>query len=318
MRRPEPPPDPFTTMSTATTTRDSAASNAPRTRAHSLKSDLSALTKPRITLMVVLTALVGYWVATPMFDWLLLLHTLVGTALLSTGSSVLNQVVEIRTDSQMRRTAGRPLPAGRMKPKTALVLGLLVSVLGGLQLWFWVNPLTAILGVATLILYVAIYTPMKRVSSLSTLIGAVPGAMPPMMGCTAASGELTALSWVLFGILFFWQMPHFLAIAWLYRADYERGGFPMLPVGDLNGRRTWSQMVFYAAALLPVSVLPSVIGFTRVSYFLGALVSGLMFLWYSYDFGRSKDVKSARRLLLASVVYLPVVLILMVIDRAAS
>ncbi len=280
--------------------------------------DLSLLTKPRITLMVVLTTLVGYWVATPMFDWVLLLHALVGTGLLSTGSSVLNQVVERRTDANMRRTANRPLPAGRLKTAPALIFGLVVSGLGAVQLWLWVNPLTSILGIATLVLYVAIYTPMKRVNSLSTLIGAIPGAMPPMMGCTAATGQVTSLAWVLFGILFLWQMPHFLAIAWLYRADYERGGFPMLPVGDLNGRRTWIQMVLYAGALLPVSLLPSVLGFSRISYFVGALICGLMFLWYSYDFGRTKDVKSARRLLLASVAYLPVILILMVIDRAAS
>lgn len=287
-------------------------------RAPTFSKDLSALTKPRITLMVVLTAVVGYWVATPMFDWVLLFHTLLGTALLSTGSSVLNQVVEVRTDAAMRRTANRPLPAGRIGRWPAAIFGVLVSIAGGLELWLYVNPLTALLGVATLILYVAVYTPMKRVSNLSTLVGAVPGAMPPMMGCTAASGELTALSWVLFGILFLWQMPHFLAIAWLYRVDYERGGFPMLPVGDLNGRRTWFQMILYAAALIPVSLLPSVIGFARLSYFLGALICGLFFLWYSFDFGRSRDVKSARRLLLASVAYLPVVLILMILDRAAS
>lgn len=303
----------MSTVSTAPTDAVERFAEAP-----TLRQDLSALTKPRITLMVVLTALVGYWVATPMFDWMLLLHTLVGTGLLSTGSSILNQVVERRTDANMRRTANRPLPSGRLKVGPALTLGLLTSAIGGIQLWIWVNPLTSILGLATLVLYVAIYTPMKRVSSISTLIGAVPGAMPPMMGCTAASGELTALAWVLFGILFLWQMPHFLAIAWLYRADYERGGFPMLPVGDLNGRRTWRQMVLYAGALLPVSLLPSVLGFSRFTYFSGALILGLMFLWYSYDFGRTKDVKSARRLLLASVAYLPIVLILMVVDRAAS
>lgn len=293
-------------------------SSAVAARPPTLSRDLSALTKPRITLMVVLTTLVGYWVATPMFDWLLLFHTLMGTALLSTGSSVLNQVVEIRTDANMRRTANRPLPSGRLKPLPAVALGLVTSLLGAWQLWVLVNPLTSLLGVATLLLYVAVYTPMKRVSSLSTIVGAIPGAMPPMMGCTAASGEITALSWVLFGILFLWQMPHFLAIAWLYRADYERGGFPMLPVGDLNGGRTWRQMVFYAAALLPVSLLPSVLGFSRFGYFLGALICGLLFLWYSFDFGRCRDVKSARRLLLASVAYLPVVLVLMIIDRAAS
>ena len=158
---------------------------------------------------------------------------------------------------------------------------------------------------------------MKRVSSLSTLVGAVPGALPPMMGCTAATGELGGLAWSLFGILFLWQMPHFLAIAWLYRGDYERGGFPMLTVGDISGHRTFRQMVFYAAALLPVSLLPSVLGFSGLLYMGGALVFGLGFLWASLQFGRSQDNRTAKNLLLASVIYLPCVLILLVIDRTA-
>lgn len=282
-----------------------------------LSKDLSALTKPRITLMVVLTTFVGYWVAAPMFDAVALFHTLVGTALLSTGSSILNQWVERRSDKAMRRTANRPLPAGRLDPGLALLGGVALSAIGAAYLYQLVNPLTCWVGVATLVLYVAVYTPLKRVSSLSTLVGAIPGAMPPMMGCTAATNELGGLAWSLFGILFLWQMPHFLAIAWLYRTDYERGGFPMLTVGDAQGRRTFRQMVFYAAALLPVSLLPSVLGHSGAIYLVGALVAGLGFLWASLQFGRSQDNRTARNLLLASVVYLPCVLLLMVFDRTA-
>ncbi|MEM1182259.1 MAG: heme o synthase [Acidobacteriota bacterium] len=285
-------------------------------RAASLKSDFSALTKPRITLMVVLTTLVGYVVAAPVFKLTVLLHTLLGTALLSTSSAIFNQWLERRTDAAMRRTADRPLASGRMRPGMAVVLGTAFGLAGTAQLWWMVNPLTAAVGLATLVLYVWVYTPLKRHSSLSTLVGAVPGAMPPMMGCTAATGELGALAWALFGILFLWQMPHFLAIAWMYKADYERGGFPMLTVGDY-GQRTARQMVLYAGALLPVSVVPAVLGFSGIAYFIGALLFGLGFLWYSFEFGRNRSAQSARRVLLASVLYLPAVLLLMVVDRTA-
>ncbi|MEM9598439.1 MAG: heme o synthase [Acidobacteriota bacterium] len=306
-----------------------AAPTAPGPRAggdRSWSEDLSALTKPRITLMVVLTTAVGYWLAAPMFDPWRLIHAVFGTALLSSAASVFNQVVERRVDGLMQRTANRPLAAGRIGAGTATGLGLALGGAGAAWLALLVNPLTAWLGAATLMLYVAVYTPMKRRSSLSTLVGAVPGAMPPMMGCTAATGDLGPLPWALFGILFLWQMPHFLAIAWLYRGDYERGGFPMLPVGDLRGRRTARQMVLYAAALLPVSLLPSVLGFSGVAYLAGAIVLGLIFLGYSFAFGRSLGddaassgvvSRAARRLLLASVLYLPAVLVLMVVDRSA-
>lgn len=282
-----------------------------------LRKDLSLLTKPRITLMVMLTTAVGYVVATPMFELAVFLHTLAGTALLASGSSVLNQWVERRSDSRMRRTAQRPLPAGRLRPAVALAFGVALSLLGFAWLWLAVNPLTACVGLATLLLYVAVYTPMKKWTSLSTVVGAVPGAMPPMMGCTAATGELGPLAWALFGILFLWQMPHFLAIAWLYRADYERGGMPMLSVGDRLGHRTSLQMALYAAALIPVSILPAVLGFSGLTYLVGALAVGVGFFAIALRFGRTQDTRDARRLLLASVVYLPVVLLLMVVDRSA-
>ena len=287
------------------------------TASPNLRQDLSALTKPRITLMVVLTTLVGYLVASPAIEMVVLLHTLLGTALLSSASSVLNQVVERKTDAAMPRTAQRPLATGRMRVSVAIALSAVMTVVGTVYLYQLVNPLTAWLGLLTLVLYVGAYTPMKRWSSLSTLVGAVPGALPPMMGCAAATGQLGPIAWALFGILFLWQMPHFLAIAWMYRSDYEQGGFPMLTVGDLDGRRTARQMVLYAAALLPVSVLPSVLGFTDLAYFIGALALGLGFLWYAFDFGRHHDRVAARKVLLASVLYLPAVLLLMVLDRAA-
>jgi heme o synthase len=278
-------------------------------------TDFLELTKPRITTMVVLTTATGFLLTAPRpIAWVVLIHALLGTALVASGASTLNQVIERRTDARMRRTANRPLPAGRLQTETALLFGVTVSLLGISYLAFLVNVLTAVVGAATLVLYVCVYTPMKRYSSLSTLVGAVPGAMPPMMGCTAASGVLGAEAWILFAILFFWQMPHFLAIAWLYRSDYERGGFPLLALGHLPGIRTARQMVLYSAALIPVSLLPTVLGFTGLTYFIGAAILGLVFLAYSFGFGLSQDAPAARRLLLASVVYLPVVLLLMVAD----
>lgn len=282
-----------------------------------LRADLSALTKPRITLMVVLTTAVGYAVATPQFHWLVFLHTLAGTALLASGSSVYNQWLERRNDARMQRTAQRPLPAGRMHPGVAFALASALSAAGFVWLWLAVNPLTAWVGLATLVLYVIVYTPMKRWTSLNTVVGAIPGAMPPMMGCTAATGSLGPIAWALFGILFLWQMPHFLAIAWLYRTDYEAGGLPMLPVGDPDGRRTSLQMALYAVALVPVSILPTVLGFTDLVYLGGAFLLGAAYFLVALRFGRSLDARDARKLLLASVAYLPALLILMVVDRAA-
>ena len=267
--------------------------------------------------MVVLTTAAGFLLASPRpLEWLLLGHALLGTALVASGASALNQVVERHTDALMRRTANRPIPAGRLDVDRALFFGLMISVVGVAYLAFLVNGLTALLGALTLGSYVLIYTPLKRRSSLSTLVGAVPGAAPPVMGCAAATGELGFLAGILFAILFLWQMPHFLAIAWLYRSDYAQGGFPMLTVGHLRGARTARQMVLYAAALIPVSILPNVFGFAGLPYFVGALALGAMFLGYCIGFSRQHSARAARRLLLASVVYLPVVLLLMVADQA--
>lgn len=279
--------------------------------------DFVELSKPRITLMVVLTTMVGFLLtASRPLDFALLLHCLLGTALVASGASALNQVIERQTDAQMRRTSQRPLPAGRLEPGTALLFGVVTAVLGMLYLALAVNLLTACLGALTLCSYVFLYTPMKRKSSLATLVGAVPGAVPPMMGCSAATGTVDAVAWCLFGILFLWQMPHFLAIAWLYRSDYQRGGFPLLTLGKNPGLRTARQMILYAAALLPVSLLPSVLGITGAAYLVGALLLGLLFLRYCFGFANSQNAPAAKRLLLFSVLYLPVALLLMVADHA--
>lgn len=277
------------------------------------------LTKPRITLMVVVTTAVGFLLAAPgRLPGRLFFHAVAATALLAAAASVLNQVLERDLDARMRRTAGRPLPTGRLAPDQALAVGVTLSLGGLAYLLLAVNLLTAALGAATLATYLFVYTPLKRVSSLATVVGAAPGAVPPMMGWTAVRGELTVEAWVLFAILFFWQLPHFLAIAWLYRSDYERGGFPMLPVGDLDGTRTGIQTTLYAAALLPVSLLPTPLGLAGGVYFLGALAMGVVLLALSAAFAWSHSTRVARHLARVSVAYLPVVLGLMVLDRGAA
>jgi protoheme IX farnesyltransferase len=281
-------------------------------------ADLVELTKPRITLMVVLTAAAGFLVAgAGPVPAALLLGTLVGTGLLAAGASALNQVLERDTDARMKRTADRPLPAGRLDPDAALVFGVGLGVAGLLLLALRVNLLTALLGALTLGGYLFVYTPLKRLTSLATVVGAVPGAMPPLMGWAAQRDALDPAAWSLFGLLFLWQLPHFLAIAWLYRADYARAGFPMLPVLDPEGDRTARQMILYAAALVPVSVLPSVLGLTGVAYFAGSLALGVALLACCLAFAASRSAGAARRLMLASVLYLPAVLVVLVLDRAA-
>lgn len=279
-------------------------------------SDLLEMTKPRITFMVVLTAAVGFILphAGPL-PLALFFNVLVATGLVASGASVLNQVLERDTDALMERTADRPLPAGRMDPDLALAFGVALSVLGVVYLAVAVNLLTALLGVAAVAGYVFVYTPLKRVSSLSTIVGAVPGAIPPMMGWTAVRDAVEPGAWVLFGILFLWQLPHFLAIAWMCREDYARGGFPMLSVLDGDGSRTGRQAVLWAAALVPVSLLPSVLGLTGMVYFLGTLGLGLAFVATSWLFARERSRASARRVLLTSVLYLPAILGVMLLDR---
>jgi protoheme IX farnesyltransferase len=277
--------------------------------------DLWEMTKPGITLMVVLTAGLGFLLAEQdSFSFMLLVHTLIGTGLVSAGGSVLNHVLERDTDALMTRTAMRPLPTGRMDPDTALLFGVVLSILGLGDLALGTN----LLGAVALAGYVFVYTPLKRVSSLATVIGAVPGAIPPMMGWSAVRNELDLAAWVLFGILFFWQLPHFLAIAWLCREDYARGGFPMLPVLDPEGVRTGRQAILYGAALVPISLLPSLLGLMGTVYFVGALAFGLIYLGFSFGFAASRSNPGARRLMLASLLYFPGLLLVMLLDRVVS
>ncbi|MDP9120955.1 MAG: heme o synthase [Acidobacteriota bacterium] len=282
-------------------------------------SDLVEMTKPGITLMVVLTAGLGFFLAEKRgLSPLLLLATLLGTGLVSAGASVLNQVLEREVDGRMRRTAQRPLPAGRLDPDLALLFGVGLGIFGLALLALAVNLLTALLGAAALAGYVFVYTPLKKVSSLATVVGAIPGAIPPMMGWTAVHNRLDLAAWALFGILFFWQMPHFLAIAWLCREDYASGGFPMLTVLDPAGIWTARQMILYGAALVPVSLLPSLLGLTGVVYFAGALALGLAYLGFCFAFAAHRSMSAARRLMFASLLYLPAVLVVMLLDRVTA
>ena len=281
-----------------------------------LLSDLSVLAKPRITTMVVLTTGMGFLLAErgPISAWLLV-HALIGTGLVSAGASALNQVLERERDARMRRTLDRPVPSGRLHPDAALLWGVALGIGGLGYLAIKVNLLTALLGVAALVGYVFIYTPLKPVTSLSTIVGAVPGAIPPMMGWAAVRDQVGLPAWVLFGILFFWQMPHFLAIAWLCRDDYRSGGFPMLTVTDPSGTQAARQAILYGAALVPVSLLPTPLGLLGPVYFWTALGLGIVYLLAGLRFGREKSDASARRLMFASILYLPALLGAMLVDR---
>ncbi len=281
-------------------------------------SDVWQLTKPRIALMVVITAAAGFVLdARLRFEWTLFLHAMVGTALLAAGAGTLNQWWEREIDLSMARTAGRPLPAGRMAPGVALWIGVAFTLVGLAWLVIAVNALTALLGVVTLVGYLVLYTPAKRITSLATILGAFPGAVPPMMGWTAAHGELGSGAWALFGILFLWQLPHFLAIAWMYRDEYRAAGFPMLTDNDSTGIRTARQALLYCAALIPVSLLPSALQLAGPIYALGALVLGFAFFTFCIGFYRERSRDAARRLLLASVLYLPALLPLLLLNRVA-
>jgi protoheme IX farnesyltransferase len=279
-------------------------------------ADLVELTKPRITFMVVLTTAVGFIMpSSGPLPLLLLFHTLVGTALVVSGASALNQVLERDTDALMQRTEQRPLPAGRLAVDAALAAGVLLSTTGVVQLTLAVGPWTALLGILALVGYAFVYTPLKRRTHLATIVGAVPGAIPPMMGWSAYTGSIEAGAWLLFGILFLWQLPHFLAIAWMFRDDYARGGFPMLSVLDPDGGTTSRQAVLWAAALVPVSLGPSALALTGKVYFAGTLLLGLGYLAAAVAFARHRSRSSARSLLLASVFYLPAILAVMLLDR---
>ena len=279
-------------------------------------TDFVALAKPRLNFLVVVSALAGYVMGGGETGQVLrLLATLVGTALVAGGASALNQIIEREPDAQMRRTRRRPLPDRRLTPRDALVFAVFLSGAGLVILATGANVLSALVAFTTLITYAAVYTPLKRLTSFSTVIGAIPGALPPVIGWAAARDSLSQGAWVLFGIVFLWQLPHFLAIAWMYREDYAAAGFPMLPVIEPDGRSTARQAVVYSAALLPLSLAPTLIGMAGPIYFTSALVLTLLFLAVAIRFGMTRDVRDARRLFFASIVYLPLVWAVMIADR---
>ena len=279
-------------------------------------ADFVQLTKPRITFLVLVTTAVGYAIGVgPIFQPAVFFALLVGTALVSGGASALNQWAERDADARMLRTRSRPLPSGRLAPADAFAFGIAISVVGLVLLASAVNGLTALLAAASLASYVFVYTPLKRVTPLCTLVGAVPGAIPPMMGFAAAAGTLGREAWALFAVLFLWQLPHFLSIAWIYREDYERGGFPMLPVTDPSGDSTARHSVAYAAALVPVTLLAGAFAGAGPGYLWSAVGLGALFVACAVGFAVRRSLKSARWLFLVSVLYLPAVLGLMVLDR---
>jgi protoheme IX farnesyltransferase len=279
-------------------------------------ADYVALTKPRLNVLVVATSAAGYYLGsrtTP--DALPMLESVMGTALVAGGAAVLNQLYERDTDRLMRRTRMRPLPDGRVAPADAGVFGGVLSVLGLAMLAGGANLIAALLALVTLVTYLVVYTPMKRRTPAATLVGAVPGALPPLIGWTASHGSLTWGGAALFGIVFLWQIPHFMAIAWLYREDYRIAGFPMLPVIDPDGRRAGRHAFWYAAMLLPVSLAPAFAGVSGTAYSAVAAVLGIAMLYLSARFARERTDAAARRLFFGSIVYLPLIWIVMIADR---
>jgi protoheme IX farnesyltransferase len=290
-----------------------AAPVAARARA----SDYVALAKPRLNVLVVASALAGYVMAGgETANVAALLWTVIGTALVASGASAFNQILERDADALMRRTRTRPLPDGRLTAAEAFAFATLLSAAGLIVLAAGVNRLSAAVALATLASYAAVYTPLKRHTSFATVIGAIPGALPPVIGWTAAVNSLSQGAWVLFAIVFLWQLPHFLAIAWIYRDDYARAGFPMLPVIEPDGRSTSRQAVVYTAALVPVALAPTLVGMTGATYFSGALVLTVLFLLMSLRFAWTRAAQDARRLFFSSIVYLPILWVLMIVDRA--
>ena len=278
--------------------------------------DYLELTKPRITVLILVCTAVGYFFGSPnSFHLAPFLHALLGTALMASGTAALNQWYEADSDAKMRRTSKRPIPAGRIRPSDGLIFGALLSVVGFADLWFGANALAAALGFFTLATYIFLYTPLKRRSAVCTTVGAVPGAMPPLIGYAPASGILDSGALALFLILFVWQFPHFYAIAWMYREDYARGGIRMLPVIEPEGESTVRRVVACCLLLIPISLVPRVLGMAGSIYAATAIAAGLVLLYFGVRLGRERTSVGARRVLLASVLYLPVLLGVMVLDR---
>jgi len=290
-----------------------------RVQEKSFAALLADLFKARLTFLVVLTTLVGFYMGSRgPTAYGLMFNTVLATALLASGAAALNQVLEREFDAKMRRTQDRPLPSGRMTPEAALLIGGTCAAGGLVYLALAVNLLTALLGAITLCSYVFVYTPLKRVTTLNTVIGAIPGALPPLMGWTAARGNVSEEGWAFFALLFFWQLPHFLAIAWMYRDEYSKAGFVMLPLVDPQGSRTGRQALCHTLGLLPISLCPFVFRLAGPVYLCGALLLGLAFLWQAWRFARELNQARARALFYTSIIYLPLLLILMVIDKVRT
>jgi protoheme IX farnesyltransferase len=284
--------------------------------ARTARLDYLELTKPRLTLLVLIVVGLSAWLAAAgQVELAVLVHAVVGTGLVAAGASALNMLLERECDARMPRTWNRPLPSGRLRPRDVALFGALLTA-GGLAILFWLTtPLAALLAALTSACYLGLYTPLKRVTTLNTHIGAIPGALPALIGWAAVRGALEPGAWTIFMIVYVWQLPHFLSIAWLYRDDYERGGFRMLPGVDPVGRATGRQAALGALALLPVSLLPALAGVSGMVYGLGALGLGVFFLRRAVLFAWTRSPASARSLLRASLLYLPLLLALMFLDR---
>jgi protoheme IX farnesyltransferase len=289
------------------------------TKATSAREKLAAyveLTKPRIAFMLVLTSAAGFYLGSAQgFNVTLFVNAMVGIALLAFGVATLNQFIERKTDALMDRTARRPLPTNKVSPSEALIFGVLLCAAAELYLLFLVNGLTAALGLVVIVGYVLLYTPLKTRTSASTAIGALPGAMPPLMGWTSAADSITLAAWTLFALLFLWQFPHFLAIASMYKEEYAKAGIKMLPTLEKDGKITARQIVLFAVLSVAVSLAPFFIGLSGVYYLAGAIVLGIWFLWTSIQAARYKTVEKSRKLLLVSVLYLPIIFALMVFNH---
>ena len=275
-----------------------------------------ALTKPDVSLLVLMTTAAGFYMGArgPM-PWLHMLHVIFGTMMIAAGTAALNHYIERESDRFMRRTASRPLPTGQLTPAEALRFGLGLALVGAVDLYYSAGPIACLLGVFTSLSYLLAYTPLKKRTVWATFIGAIPGAIPPMIGWTAATGKLGTGAWLLFAILFLWQFPHFHAISWMYREDYARAGILMLPVVDKDGTRTFRQIVLYAASLVAVSLLPAIMGFAGMLYFFGALVTSTGLVQVCLWAASAKTNTRAKWLMHATVLHIPILLGLMMYDK---
>jgi protoheme IX farnesyltransferase len=285
---------------------------------HSRTGDFVTLTKPRLNFLVLLTTAAAYSLgAGPDATLIDLVHTLLGTFLVAGGAAALNQVWERKTDRLMRRTQQRPMADMRMTVTQGTTFGLVLTIVGAAELAYFINPLSAIVALLTTASYIFFYTPLKLRTSLSTIAGAVPGALPAVIGWAAATNTLSIEGWVLFGIVFMWQMPHFLAIAWMYRDEYARAGMPLLPVIEPDGRSTGRQAVLYTAALIPLSMMPTGVGLATAWYLVGAIALGAILMVMSLEFAVKRNIDTARRLFFGSIIYLPILWALLVFDHRA-